>query len=58
MRNVLYYIAGFLIVVWAIGIVFRMFWWVFTMAFHSLIVIAAVLILIRLASSSKKMIDE
>lgn len=53
MRNILYYIAAFLIVVWAIGIVMHIFFW----AFHSLIIIAAVIILISLASG-KKMIDE
>jgi hypothetical protein len=52
MRHILYYIAGFIIVVWAIFFTLQIFSWVI----HMLLVIAAVIILIRVAQG-KKMIE-
>lgn len=49
MRHILYYIAAFLIVMWAIGFALHIFFW----AIHFLLIIAAVIILIRLAGGNK-----
>jgi len=49
MRHILYYIAAAIIIVWAITVIFYSIGFIV----HTLLVIAAVLIIIRLAQGNK-----